>query len=138
MSGSVKLLASSLDDSQLQALVLDLASQLHTKPQNLTIICEIVSDSHLDLGLDSAVAASIWLYIDDIYSSDNTSDILSAIELLKVIPSFQSRIIEKIGLDLCSFLVGSKSQFLPQFSDGEYSIFYKMAISTMCGIPYSK
>lgn len=116
MSGSVKLLASSLDDSQLQALVLDLASQLHTKPQNLTIICEIVSDSHLDLGLDSAVAASIWLYIDDIYSSDNTSDILSAIELLKVIPSFQSRIIEKIELDLCSFLVGSKSQFLPQIA----------------------
>lgn len=116
MSGSVKLLASRLDDSQLHALVLDLASLLHTKPQNLTIICEILSDSQLDLGLQSAVAASIWLYIDDIYISDNTHGTLSAIELLQVIPSFQSRIIEKIELDLCSSLAGSKSQFLPQIA----------------------
>lgn len=112
MSTSVHVLAASLGDDQLDKLVSDLASSLLTRPQNLEILGEILTESHFKLDLDSHAAASIWLFIDAVYASEDESCTGSAIELVKVVPGFQSRMVEKIERDLGGYLATCKSQFL--------------------------
>lgn len=118
MSDSIKLLTASLSEDQLQTLVQDLSSLLKDFPEKVTSLCEILQQSQFVLGLDSIAAANIWLYIEDIYTSDNGNAFSSAIELLRVVPAFQDRIVEKIEQDLSAFIAASKSQFLSQIIKG--------------------